>query len=147
VLNFPSPEKILMLGILALVVLGPTRLPQAARTASKWMAELRKLTSRFKEEMAGTLADPKDAITAAVGDLRSEVGGWRNEMSGLTRSLTTRPTDPTSPAPAFNGGTSGVVNGGSGSGSYVPSGSFTDSGSSGSTLPVLPPAPDDPSLN
>jgi sec-independent protein translocase protein TatB len=143
VLNFPSPEKILLLAILALVVLGPTRLPQAARTAGKWIGELRKLTARFQEELSGTLAEPKDALTAAVGDLRNEVGGWRSEISGLGRSLTTHPTfDSAAPTPP-------LTNGSHGSGTYAPSGVPTDYVSSAPLpgLPSLPPAPDDPSLN
>ncbi len=36
-LNFPDPTKILLLAVIALVVLGPTRLPGAARTAGKWI--------------------------------------------------------------------------------------------------------------
>jgi sec-independent protein translocase protein TatB len=154
VLNFPGPEKILMLAIIALVVLGPSRLPQAARTAGKWIGELRKLTSRFQEELSGALAEPKDALTAAVGDLRNEVGGWRNEISGLTRSMTTAPTtDAANPAPApeMASWTDGA---GTNDGAYrtgmSPSAPLTGSvpsGWSGPGLPPLPPTPDDPSLN
>jgi sec-independent protein translocase protein TatB len=148
VLNFPSPEKILLLAILALVVLGPSRLPQAARTAGKWIGELRKLTSRFQDEMSGALAEPKDAITAAVGDLRNEVGNWRSEISGLGRSLTTAPT----PEPeATNGATNAATNGSTNRfATSVPSGAPSDSVSTAQSwpgLPSLPPVPDDPSLN
>ncbi|MDQ1401096.1 MAG: sec-independent protein translocase protein TatB [Acidimicrobiaceae bacterium] len=152
-LNFPGPEKILLLAVIALVVIGPTRLPQAARTAGKWIAELRKLTSRFQEEVSGALAEPKDALTAAVGDLRSEVGGWREELGGLSRAITTAPaaaaaTMPSSVMPPSevatwtNAATYGSLS--------STSNSSTDSVSSGPALPglpSLPPAPDDPSLN
>ncbi len=138
-LNFPSPEKILLLAIIALVVLGPTRLPQAARTAGRWIAELRKLTSRFQEEVSGALAEPKDALTASLGDLRNEVGGWRNEISGLGRSVTTAPAAAAAMmAPDPPGG------------SYPASATPTTAGVTQPAtlgLPVLPPAPDDPSLN
>ncbi|MDQ6615152.1 MAG: twin-arginine translocase TatA/TatE family subunit [Actinomycetota bacterium] len=143
-LNFPGPEKILMLAILALIVLGPTRLPEAARTAGKWVAELRKLTSRFQEEVSGALAEPKDALTAAVGDLRNEVGGWRNEIVGMGRSMATGPstTGPSTSDGTWSNGTS--------SSTYAPSTAPPDSVPSGlapAGLPFLPPAPDDPSLN
>ncbi len=141
-LHFPGPDKILMLAILALVVLGPTRLPQAARTAGKWIGELRKLTSKFQEEMRGSLAEPKDAITAAVGDLRGEIGGFRNEISGLRHSLTTRPTDVTASPGAGNGDTNGAA-------FSQPSGMAANPlpYAPPPGLPDLPPAPDDPSLN
>jgi sec-independent protein translocase protein TatB len=160
VLNFPGPEKILLLAIIALVVIGPTRLPHAARTAGKWIAELRKLTSRFQEEVSGALADPKDALTAAVGDLRNEVGGWRDELGGLSRAVTTAPaaaaaaaaaappspmTAPSEAATWTNAATYAASSSQSG-----PSTSSIDPVSSGlapSGLPSLPPAPDDPSLN
>ncbi len=37
--------------MLALLVLGPERLPQAARTMGRWMGELRKLTGSFQAEV------------------------------------------------------------------------------------------------
>lgn len=142
-LNFPSPEKILLLAIIALVVLGPTRLPGAAHTAGKWISELRKLTSRFKEEIDGTFGDETSAITSAVGELRNEVGGWRNEMMDLTRTVTgsvapvvaAMPTKPATWAEASNGKLTDTY----------PSVPPAESVSNGSA--PLPPTPDDPSLN
>jgi sec-independent protein translocase protein TatB len=144
VLNFPGPEKILMLAVIALVVLGPTRLPGAARTAGKWVAELRKLTSRLQEEMSGALGDPKDAITSAVGDLTKEVGGWRNDVAGFGKSMSSAVTAATAiPVPLKPATWTSPE-------TYAPSTPSTDSVSSGlvsSGLPSLPPVPDDPSLN
>jgi sec-independent protein translocase protein TatB len=150
VLNFPSPEKILLLAIIALVVLGPTRLPAAARTAGKWVAELRKLTARFQEEVSGHLGDTTNPITGAVADLRNEVGGWRNEMAGLTGSiksvaipdLTSTPAPPTTWASASNG----TITSPSEAASSPPANSVY-TGPTGMGLPALPPVPDDPSLN
>ncbi len=142
-LNFPSPEKILLLAIIALVVLGPTRLPQAARTAGKWIAELRKLTSRLQEEVSGALGDPKDALTSSLGDLRNEVGGWRNEIVGLGRSVTTAPT---AAAATMSQSPSSSVPAPAPWADASPSYPAT-TGSSATGLPLLPPAPDDPSLN
>lgn len=122
-INFPGPDKILLLMVIALVVLGPTRLPSAARTAGRWVAELRKLTSRFQDEMHGALADPSDALTSAVGDLRREVGAFREGVGNFGRSViatTDQPPPAADPTPA----------------------TLSRSG-----LPPLPPVPDDPSLN
>jgi sec-independent protein translocase protein TatB len=143
VVNFPGPEKILLLAVIALVVLGPTRLPQAARTAGKWVAELRKLTSRLQDEVSGALSEPHDALTAAVGGLRDEVGGWRNQVSGLGRSMT---------AASGLAGASGVTPAGSEpvTSTYLPPISGGDEMSLGAAPPgfgPMPPPPDDPSLN
>jgi sec-independent protein translocase protein TatB len=139
VLNFPSPEKILLLAIIALVVLGPTRLPAAARTAGKWVAELRKLTARFQEEVSGHLGDTTNPITGAVADLRNEVGGWRNEMAGLTGSIK-------SVAIPDLTRSNGTIQSPSEAPSSPPANSVY-TGPTGMGLPALPPVPDDPSLN
>ncbi len=45
-----APE-ILVILVLALVVLGPERLPQAARTMGRWVGELRRLTGSLQAEV------------------------------------------------------------------------------------------------
>jgi sec-independent protein translocase protein TatB len=150
VINFPGPDKILLLMVIALVVLGPSRLPGAARTAGRWLAELRKLTSRFQEEMSGALAEPKDALTASLGDLHKEVGSFRNDIAGFTRSVNPMPggglaAAATTWASASNGS---IV---SPSEATYPSSAapveFVSGGLAATGLAPLPPAPDDPSLN
>lgn len=64
-----SPEKILVLGIFALVVLGPNRLPQAARTLGRLLGQVRRVSGSFQDEVRGALAEPHDVLNKAVGDL------------------------------------------------------------------------------
>lgn len=45
-----APEVLVIL-VLALLVLGPDRLPQAARTMGRWVGELRKLTGSLQAEV------------------------------------------------------------------------------------------------
>ena len=45
-----APE-ILVIMVLALLVLGPERLPQAARTMGRWVGELRRLTGSLQAEV------------------------------------------------------------------------------------------------
>lgn len=49
ILESLSFTEIAVIGIIALVVLGPRRLPELARKAGKIMAEFRKVTNDFKE--------------------------------------------------------------------------------------------------
>jgi sec-independent protein translocase protein TatB len=65
-----SPDKILMLGVLALVVLGPNRLPEAARTAGRFLGQLRRMSSSFQSEVRDALAEPAEAWTSVVTELR-----------------------------------------------------------------------------
>ncbi len=49
-----APEVLVIL-VLALLVLGPDRLPQAARTLGRWVGELRRLTGSLQSEMQGVV--------------------------------------------------------------------------------------------
>ncbi|HET9077833.1 MAG TPA: twin-arginine translocase TatA/TatE family subunit [Acidimicrobiales bacterium] len=65
-----SPDKIFVLAIVALVVLGPHRLPQAARTLGRLMGQLRALTSSVQDEVRDALHEPHEAFTSALTDFR-----------------------------------------------------------------------------
>ena len=49
--------EILLIAIVALVVLGPNKLPEAARQAGRAMAELRKISSGFQNEMQSAMRE------------------------------------------------------------------------------------------
>lgn len=51
-----APE-ILVILVLALLVLGPDRLPQAARTMGRWVGELRRLSGSLQAEVRGVVDD------------------------------------------------------------------------------------------
>ena len=126
-INFPSADKLILLAVIALVVLGPTRLPGAARSVGKVVGDLRRVMGRFQDEVHGALADPTDVFASAIGDLRSEVGGLRSDLGGFAQKAPTTTSIATEPS--------------SMAADAVPS-AWTRPG-----LPPLPPAPDDPSLN
>jgi sec-independent protein translocase protein TatB len=46
-----SFTEVVIVGILALILLGPDQLPNAARTAGKWMRELRRATEDLKDQI------------------------------------------------------------------------------------------------
>ncbi len=129
-----GPEKLLLLLFIALVVLGPKRLPDAARAVGRAVGEMRRLSGHIQEEVHGALAEPTDALTAAVGDLRRELGDLN--AFGLRTPATGTPGEPASSASPPTS-----VSSSTSSGSTVP-----EAAPSLSTSP-LPPSPDDPSLN
>lgn len=53
-----GPLEVIVVLIVALVVLGPSRLPDAARSVGKAMAELRRMTTGFQTEVRDAFAEP-----------------------------------------------------------------------------------------
>ncbi|MBO0692924.1 MAG: twin-arginine translocase TatA/TatE family subunit [Acidimicrobiaceae bacterium] len=66
-----SPDKLFVVGIIALIVLGPNRLPEAARTVGRFVATFRHVTSGFQAEVREALAEPKAAFNAAINDFEA----------------------------------------------------------------------------
>ena len=58
-LNLGTGEVLVIL-VVALVVLGPDKLPGAARQAGRWLGELRKISSGFQAELRDALQEPVD---------------------------------------------------------------------------------------
>lgn len=68
--NIGTPEILIVL-IVALLVLGPQRLPQAARQFGKAMAEFRRVTGGLQAEMRDAMSSIETEIKSAV-DLNDE---------------------------------------------------------------------------
>ena len=64
-----SPEKIVVLAIIALVVLGPERLPAFARKAGHLVSELRRASGSFQDEFRGALVEPRQALSDAAQEM------------------------------------------------------------------------------
>lgn len=73
-LNLGTGEVLVIL-VVALLVLGPDKLPGAARQAGRWLGELRRLSSGFQAELRDALQEPVDQTpraTAAVPPPKDE---------------------------------------------------------------------------
>ncbi len=128
--NF-SPEKLVLVAIIALVVLGPNRLPQAARNLGRFMAQMRHMSSSFHDEVRGAMSEPMDAFNSAMGDFRPQ-DVPRSVRQAITDTLTppsSPSSTPSTPSPS----------------SAAPPPPAPDHGVAG--MPGFPVAPDDPSLN
>jgi sec-independent protein translocase protein TatB len=98
--NF-SPEKLFLVGIIALLVLGPNRLPQAARTLGKALADFRRVSASLQSEVTAALGEPRDALNQAVGEFG--IGDLRKSIRGtITDAVTGAPSRPV-PTNAVNG--------------------------------------------
>jgi sec-independent protein translocase protein TatB len=126
--NF-SPEKIFLVAIIALVVLGPHRLPQAARNLGRFMAQMRHMSSSFQDEVRGALSEPVDAFNSAMGDFRPK------DVPRSVRQAITETFMASSSSPSAASSLS----------SAAPASPAPDPQVPGA--PGFPVAPDDPSLN
>ena len=55
-----GPGEVLVILVVALLVLGPDKLPGAARQVGRWMGELRRISSGFQTELRDALQEPVD---------------------------------------------------------------------------------------
>ncbi len=58
--------ELIVIMLIALIVLGPQRLPDAARQVGKTMGDLRRLSSGFQNEMKGALSTADDPTRVAA---------------------------------------------------------------------------------
>ncbi|MCC5948457.1 MAG: twin-arginine translocase TatA/TatE family subunit, partial [Nitriliruptoraceae bacterium] len=69
----PGFQELLVIGVVALLLFGPDRLPELARNAGQLLAKLRTETSRNVEEL-GRMSE--------LQELRRELGQLRREIDG-----------------------------------------------------------------
>ncbi|CAN5806851.1 hypothetical protein BH23ACT5_BH23ACT5_07820 [soil metagenome] len=76
-------SEIIIILLVALVVLGPKRLPEMARKLGNWSAELRRAARDFRVGLESEVADLKE-----VGeDLRGPIGEAKNALRDVTRDV------------------------------------------------------------
>lgn len=67
-------QELIFIGILALIIFGPRKIPELGRKAGKLMAEFRRATSEFKEtwesEVSTITKDFKEELKDADNDMR-----------------------------------------------------------------------------
>lgn len=83
--NVGFPE-LFVVGVLALLVFGPERLPELARNTAKFL-------NRFRTEASRSIADLREA--ADLGDIEQEVRSLRKELTGVRDDVTRSLREPT----------------------------------------------------
>lgn len=90
--------ELLVIALVALIVLGPDRLPGALRTAGQWMGELRRISSGFQTDFKTALADAEREAEAAK-KAEAPTLGELSEQTGSDSAPAPNAAAPMSPIP------------------------------------------------
>jgi sec-independent protein translocase protein TatB len=136
VFNLSGGEIIVIL-VLALIVIGPEKLPDAVRKAGRAYAELRKLSAGFQSELQDNLGEPLRAVQDTVSMMRSDFQSVVNSVAGaLDPNAADKPGAPPSAESAAGTGNepTGDANG------DTPAAHSTEPAEASPAVEVLPPA-------
>ena len=81
--NVGTPELLVIL-LVALIVLGPNKLPEVARQIGKAMGEIRRLGAGFQAEMRDAMQEPVRLDPAEPADTADTADATPDEASGST---------------------------------------------------------------
>ena len=56
-----GPQEIIVIGILFLLIFGPSKLPQMARDVGRFVGEARRSIDEFKEELTSSVEDEEES--------------------------------------------------------------------------------------
>src|SRR5437660_9814881 len=74
-----SWSELLLIGIVALVAIGPKELPGVLRTLGQWMAKLRRMATEFQNQFHEAMREAEMAdLKKQVDDLASTAQGYAN---------------------------------------------------------------------
>ena len=82
-------SELLLFGIIALIVLGPEKLPKAARTAGQWYAKVRRTVSTLQSEIEAELdlAETRQQMQEEIAKIRQTEAEMRREMAEMRGSM------------------------------------------------------------
>ena len=92
-----SIEKLLILAVVALFVLGPERLPTAATWLARTLRQIKTYASDTQQKMRSEIGPEFDQIRAPLNELRSDLTGWRTWRDPRTALLHHLGDDPIPP--------------------------------------------------
>ena len=88
-------SELLLFGVIALIVLGPEKLPKAARMAGQWYAKLRRTVATLQSEIEAEfdlaetrkqMQDELAKIRQTEADMRREIAEMRGNMQAFKQS-------------------------------------------------------------
>lgn len=95
-------SELLLIAVVALLVLGPQRLPEVARAAGRWMARLRRFVEDVKRDVARETGDQDLAalrqIHREISDTRGLLEKSAADAFAALNEIKTSATEPSPPA-------------------------------------------------
>jgi sec-independent protein translocase protein TatB len=79
--------ELLLIFVVALIVVGPRRLPEIARSLGKVVNDIRKISKEFTAEMTRELEAPTKELTEVTQGLKAPVKGLTKELTEVTQGL------------------------------------------------------------
>jgi Tat protein translocase TatB subunit len=86
-----GPMELVLIGVLALIVFGPARLPEIMGQVGRTIAEFRRATSTLSDEFNRTIAAELQETKAVIEETKSVVTDTRASLQEAHASLTTLP--------------------------------------------------------
>ena len=82
-------SELLLFGVIALIVLGPEKLPQAARTAGQWYAKIRRTVSTLQSEIEAELdlAETRQQMQKELAKIRQTEAEMKREMAEMRGNM------------------------------------------------------------
>ena len=77
-------SELVVIGLIALIVLGPNRLPEVARTAGRWLGKLRRFVSEVKQDLDREIHHEE---LAELRKLKQELDATRSLMQDASGEL------------------------------------------------------------
>ena len=82
VFNLPTGGELLIILLVALIVLGPDKLPEAMRKFGQFYGEARRMATGFTSELKSALDEPKTAFDEMAGSTKRLVDDARSGLLG-----------------------------------------------------------------
>ena len=92
-------SELLLIGVVALVVLGPQRLPEMARKLGQLMGQFRRASTDLQRQLNNELRDAADGTGDAASSFGTQAAAWASRLKGELVS-TLADAKPAAPPPA-----------------------------------------------
>ncbi|OOR91882.1 hypothetical protein B0181_02290 [Moraxella caviae] len=106
--------ELTLFGVIALIVLGPEKLPEFARTLGRWYGLFRRTTSRLQNDLMSELEliEAQAQLKSEIAKIRESEAAMRAQMDAMQRSLNAQhaKTAPAAPSQTVSQTASQVAN-------------------------------------